>query len=169
MFGQALILSAMLLAGGNGLAEEAAQSPEINEEYELDSWTSAKEINTIEAYEVYLAEYAKGRHAKFAQAAINKIKKAENLGMVEEDKQGHGKAAAESPNASPLVAPPPQAASSVAAASAAVAAMPAPTPTPLPASAPASAAVQPPSSPYPFTPSIPGAAIPDAGASQPKP
>lgn len=46
-------------------------------EYEMDAWTSAKEINSIEAYELYLADYAKGRHAKFAQAAINKLKKEE--------------------------------------------------------------------------------------------
>jgi hypothetical protein len=69
---------AMLLLGGNSLAEEAVPSAAINEEYEYDSWTSAKDINTVEAYEIYLREYANGRHAKFAQAAINKIKKAEN-------------------------------------------------------------------------------------------
>ena len=74
----ASLFVAMLLLSGESWAEDKQPSPVINEEYEMDSWTSAKEINTIEAYEVYLAEYANGRHAKFAQAAINKIKKAEN-------------------------------------------------------------------------------------------
>ena len=49
----------------------------------MDSWTSAKDINTIEAYEIYLSEHANGRHSKFAHAAINKIKNAENADDIE--------------------------------------------------------------------------------------
>lgn len=59
------------------LAEDKPVESADAAEYELDAWTSAKEINTIESYELYLADYAKGRHAKFAQAAINKLKKEE--------------------------------------------------------------------------------------------
>ncbi|MDD5056752.1 MAG: hypothetical protein PHQ60_02690 [Sideroxydans sp.] len=75
---------AMLLLSGNSCAEDKPQSPAINEEYEMDSWTSAKDIDTVEAYEVYLNDYANGRHAKFARAAINKIKKTENPKALEE-------------------------------------------------------------------------------------
>lgn len=67
-----------LLLSTQVLAEDQQPDAAVREEYELDSWTSAREINTVEAYEVYLAEYAKGRHAKYAQAAINKLKKSEH-------------------------------------------------------------------------------------------
>lgn len=41
---------------------------------ELDAWNTAREMNTEDAYQAYLTDYADGRHAKFAQAAINKLK-----------------------------------------------------------------------------------------------
>ena len=41
---------------------------------ELEAWNTAKEMDTEDAYQAYLADYADGRHAKFAQAAINKLK-----------------------------------------------------------------------------------------------
>lgn len=85
------LAAAMLLLSGEVLAEDAQPSPVVNEKYEMDSWTSAKEINTVEAYEIYLTEFASGRHAKFAQAAINKIKKAENPKGGEESSLSHAK------------------------------------------------------------------------------
>jgi len=69
----------MLLLSGESLAEDKQPDLVINEEYELDSWNSAKEINTIEAYEVYLAEFAKAGTRSFAQAAMNKLRKAEKF------------------------------------------------------------------------------------------
>lgn len=103
----ASLLVAMLLLSGESLAEDKQPSPVINEEYEMDSWTSAKEINTIEAYEVYLAEYANGRHAKFAQAAINKIKKAENPKGSEESSLPRAKDAGDGAPKQPAAAAPP--------------------------------------------------------------
>ena len=41
---------------------------------ELEAWNTAKEMDTADAYQAYLADHADGRHAKFAQAAINKLK-----------------------------------------------------------------------------------------------
>lgn len=49
---------------------------------ELDAWDIAKEMNTEDAYQAYLADYADGRHAKFAQAAINKLKTARQPGQI---------------------------------------------------------------------------------------
>lgn len=72
-----VMLLAGLMMGAQAWAEDAQPVTGDVAEYELDSWTSAKEINTVEAYEVYLAEYASGRHAKYARAAINKIRKNE--------------------------------------------------------------------------------------------
>ena len=103
----ASLLVAMLLLSGESWAEDKQPSPVINEEYEMDSWTSAKEINTIEAYEVYLAEYANGRHAKFAQAAINKIKKAENPKGSEESSLPRAKDAGDGAAKQPAAAAPP--------------------------------------------------------------
>jgi hypothetical protein len=72
----ALLLGSSLFSLPAVAEDRPADSAEAAE-YEMDAWTSAKEINSIEAYELYLADYAKGRHAKFAQAAINKLKKEE--------------------------------------------------------------------------------------------
>jgi hypothetical protein len=103
------LLVAMLLLGGNSWAEEDNQpSLAANDEYEMDSWTSAKEINTIEAYEAYLAEHPNGRHAKFAQAAMNKIKKAENpKGGEESPPSSKTKDVGESASKQPAIATPP--------------------------------------------------------------
>ncbi len=96
----------MLLLSGESSAEDIQPSLAANEEYEMDSWTSAKEINTIEAYEVYLAEHANGRHAKFAQAAINKIKKAENPKGGEESNVPRVKDATDAASKQPAPAAP---------------------------------------------------------------
>jgi len=96
-----------LLLSGQAMAEDK-QSSYSSEEYEMDSWTSARDINTVEAYEVYLAEYANGRHAKFAQAAINKIKKGER--SQEPETTGTHPANQNGASATkPLAAPAPQA------------------------------------------------------------
>ncbi len=92
------------------MAEDGQSNLAANEDYEMDSWTSAKEINTIEAYEVYLAEHANGRHAKYAQAAINKIKKAENPKGAEESNVPRVKEAADTAGKQPAaIAPAPAA------------------------------------------------------------
>ncbi|MDH2917153.1 MAG: hypothetical protein PXX77_09790 [Gallionella sp.] len=67
----------LVLLSGIAVADEHEAA--MVETYEQDAWISAKDINTQEAYEAYLADYANGRHAKYAKAAINKIAKAEQL------------------------------------------------------------------------------------------
>lgn len=106
----ASLVAAMLLLGGNSWAEDKPQNAAASEGFEMDAWTSAKEINTIEAYEIYLSEHANGRHAKFARAAINKIKKSEDSGEIEASepslaKENGGAAAKPSAVATPQAAP----------------------------------------------------------------
>ncbi len=143
---------AMLLLSGNSCAEDKPQSPAINEEYELDSWTSAKEIDTVEAYEVYLHDYANGRHAKYAQAAINKIKKVGNPQALEESKPAPVKASADAAAKLPEAV----AAPATPTPSAATPAAPAPVAVTSPAvEAPTAKAVEAKPEPVPVTPAAP--------------
>ncbi|MDD5300184.1 MAG: SUMF1/EgtB/PvdO family nonheme iron enzyme [Gallionella sp.] len=63
-------------AGCNVPAQGATAQPAVVDPaaLELDAWNTAREMNTEDAYQAYLADHADGRHAKFAQAAINKLK-----------------------------------------------------------------------------------------------
>ncbi len=99
----ASLLMAMLLLCGESWAEDNQSGS--SEEYEMDSWSSAKEINTLESYEIYLAEHPDGRHAKFAQAAMNKIKKAENPKGSEENTPSRAKDAGDGANKQPVATP----------------------------------------------------------------
>lgn len=49
---------------------------------ELDAWNTAREMDTEDAYQAYLADHADGRHAKFAQAAINKLRAVQQPGQI---------------------------------------------------------------------------------------
>lgn len=76
---QRLLSVVFCLALLSGIAVAEEHEAAMVETYEQDAWISAKDINTQEAYEAYLTDYANGRHAKYAKAAINKIVKAEQL------------------------------------------------------------------------------------------
>lgn len=52
------------------------KSDRLEREYrqELDAWESALHLETIAGYQAYLSDYPKGRHARFALAAIDKLR-----------------------------------------------------------------------------------------------
>jgi len=71
------VLLALALSSGIAVAAEPVAATVDN--FEQEAWVSAKDINTIEAYEFYLTDFPAGRHAKYAKAAINKITKEDQV------------------------------------------------------------------------------------------
>ncbi len=71
---QARVLLASLPSGTN---KRPTQQPiQQLAASELESWTTAREIGTADAYRVYLSEFPQGRYARFAAAAIAKLQDA---------------------------------------------------------------------------------------------
>lgn len=100
-----LLPVALFLSLSSGITFAGEPEAVMVETYEQDAWVSAKDINTQESYEAYLVDYANGRHAKYAIAAINKLKQASQQPPTEAvEKSGHKEGGAENHLAPPAQA-----------------------------------------------------------------